>query len=831
MDDKKLKTVPLNKIKISDQFWNRYIHLVKDVLIPYQWDILNDRLPDVETSHCIENFKIAAGETDGDFEGAVFQDTDVAKWLEAVAYSLAAEPDEHLSYLADKTINLIGRAQCEDGYLNTYFTIKDPSKRWTNLKEGHELYTAGHMTEAAVAYYKATGKTEFLDIMKKFADLICKTFGPDEGQIHGYPGHQEIELALIRLYHVTGEKKYLETAKYFIDTRGVGENYFLEEEKRPEYKQIFPEFAGYDPRYSQSHEPVREQKTAEGHAVRAVYMYCAMADLAYEYKDKELLDACKTLWEDMTKRQMYITGSIGASGLLERFTTDYDLPNNCNYSETCASIGLALFGRRMAQITKDASYMDVVERALYNTLLSGIAQDGKSFFYVNPLEVWPDNCIDRTSKEHVKPVRQKWFGVACCPPNIARTLASMGQYIYFTDKNTAYVNLYISNEAQIELEEGALKIQIESDLTNTGHIRMAITPDGEGEHRLALRIPDYVKTYTIKRDGKIGLMDLTDAIAPYKDNVVESRLDIYGKDGKYYGFPTHVGTTVAFYNDDLLKEAGIDYTTIKTWDDFKAAGVKYHEKTGKNFACAETTAQWMVNLMLAQKGTDYLDKDGNLDLTNDKVVEVLQYIKDMQDAGALATVAGGQPDNEEAYPEYNSGNFAVQIMPFWQTSRFTNYMSDLEGKIAIAAPPVFGDNDAVKTIGGGGTGTAVVKSSKNADLAAEVFAYIKLSEDANKEVWNVLGFDPVNTSVWTDTDLTQNPDNQFVKYFKTKPFDTLLELQDSIGGLASYTSSKYPSINNEFCTTTLNNIYEEGMDVKDALKQSQETLENEFGDK
>lgn len=267
MDDKKLKTVPLNKIKISDQFWNRYIHLVKDVLIPYQWDILNDRLPDVETSHCIENFKIAAGETDGDFEGAVFQDTDVAKWLEAVAYSLAAEPDEHLSYLADKTINLIGRAQCEDGYLNTYFTIKDPSKRWTNLKEGHELYTAGHMTEAAVAYYKATGKTEFLDIMKKFADLICKTFGPDEGQIHGYPGHQEIELALIRLYHVTGEKKYLETAKYFIDTRGVGENYFLEEEKRPEYKQIFPEFAGYDPRYSQSHEPVREQKTAEGHAL------------------------------------------------------------------------------------------------------------------------------------------------------------------------------------------------------------------------------------------------------------------------------------------------------------------------------------------------------------------------------------------------------------------------------------------------------------------------------------------------------------------------------------------------------------------------------------
>lgn len=330
--------------------------------------------------------------------------------------------------------------------------------------------------------------------------------------------------------------------------------------------------------------------------------------------------------------------------------------------------------------------------------------------------------------------------------------------------------------------------------------------------------------------GKIGLMDLTDAIEPYKDTVVQSRLDIYSKDGAYYGFPTHVGTTVAFYNDDLLKEAGIDYKTIKTWDDFKNAGVKYYEATGKAFACVETTAQWMVNLMMAQKGGDYLNADGKLDLTSDTMTEVLQYIKGMEDTGAFQTVPGGQPDNEEAYPSYNSGDFAVQVMPFWQTSRYTNYMSDLSGKVAIAAPPVFGDNDAVKTIGGGGTGTAVVASSKNAELAAEVFAYIKLSEDANKEVWNVLGFDPVNKSVWTDKGLTQNPDNQFVKYFKTYPFDTLLELQDSIGSLGSYTSEKYPSINNEFCTVTLNNIYEDGMDVKEALQQSQETLENEFGE-
>ena len=269
---------------------------------------------------------------------------------------------------------------------------------------------------------------------------------------------------------------------------------------------------------------------------------------------------------------------------------------------------------------------------------------------------------------------------------------------------------------------------------------------------------------------------------------------------------------------------------IKTWDDFKEAGVKYHEKTGKTFACVETTAQWMINLMLRQKGGDYLDADGNIDITNDKMVEVLEYIKGMQDTGAFATVPGGQPDNEEAYPSYNNGDYAVQIMPFWQTSRFTSYMTDLSGKVAIAPTPVWNEGDEVKSIGGGGTGTAVVAGSENADLAAEVFAYIKLSEGANEEVWNVLGFDPVNTAVWTDTELTQNPENQFVKFFNTYPFDTLLEIQNGIMALDSLTSEKFPSINNEFCNVTLNNIYENGMDVKEALEESQQTLKNEFGE-
>nr|WP_317363159.1 ABC transporter substrate-binding protein [uncultured Blautia sp.] len=330
--------------------------------------------------------------------------------------------------------------------------------------------------------------------------------------------------------------------------------------------------------------------------------------------------------------------------------------------------------------------------------------------------------------------------------------------------------------------------------------------------------------------GKIGLMDLTSAIEPYKEKVVESRLNLYGKDGKYYGFPTHVGTTVAFYNTEALEAAGIDYTTIKTWEDFKNAGVKYKEETGKTFAAAETTAQWTLNLMLAQKSGSYLKEDGSLDVNNDTMVECLQYMKDMQAAGALDTIAGGQPDNEEAYPLYNSGDVAAAIMPFWQTSRYTSYMTDLKGKVAIAAPPVWGDNDAVKTIGGGGTGTAVVATSENADLAAEVFAYIKLSDEASQEIYNVLGFDPVNTEVWTDTALTENPDNQFVQYFNTKPFASLLEVQDGIGLLDCYTDEKMPSINNVFCTQTLNDIFESDVDVKEALDAAQDTLENEFAE-
>lgn len=496
----KLQSIDLNRIAIADNFWSKHVDLVRKAIIPYQWEAMNDRIKDAQSSHCLANFEIAAGRKKGGFYGAVFQDTDVAKWLEAVGFSLSCHKDEALEKTADEVIDLIAEAQCEDGYINTYFTIKEPDKRWSNLCEGHELYTAGHLMEAAAAYYYGTGKRKFLDCMCRFADLICDTFGTEEGKIHGYPGHEEVEIGLIKLYRATGCRRYLEEAKYFVDARGVGENYFLKERKRPDYRQIFPEFEDYTPEYSQSHLPVREQKDAVGHAVRAVYLYCAMADLAEAYQDETLMEACERLWDSIVEKRMYITGGIGSSGILERFTVDYDLPNEYNYSESCASIGLALFGLRMNQITRESRYMDVVERALYNTVLAGIALDGKSFFYVNPLEVWPPACMDGTSKKHVKSVRQKWFGVACCPPNIARTLASLGQYIYSVDEENRgiYVNLFVSNEASVCFGDEEIKIKLETTFPINNTVKIQVEDVPENGVELYLRIPDYAVDYRVE---------------------------------------------------------------------------------------------------------------------------------------------------------------------------------------------------------------------------------------------------------------------------------------------------------------------------------------------
>jgi len=492
------KSLPLSSIHIDDSYWNRFTKLIPDKVIPYQWEVLNDRKNGAPPSYCLKNFKIAAGEEEGKQQGMVFQDSDAAKWLEAVAYSLANHPDPQLEKTADEVIDLIGRAQEKDGYLDTYFSLNHPDEKWMNLTEGHELYCAGHLIEAAVAYFETTGKKPLLDIACKLADLICNTFGPEDGKLHGYPGHPEIELALVRLYYATGVSRYLNMAKYFIDERGGTPNYFLEEKKRPGYRPIWGTF--FDPAYFQSHLPVRKQNTAEGHSVRALYLYSAMADIAYEFNDSVLLEQCKILWDNIVQKRMYITGSVGSSGFLERFTTDYDLPNDSNYSETCASIALAMFGERMAKAAGDASYFDIVELALYNTIMSGISLEGDKYFYVNPLEVWPETCMDFTSRSHIKPVRQKWFDCACCPTNVARTFTNLGRYIYSKEDDELYINMFIKNEASFDINGKKINLSLDTDYPKTGNIKISVN-GGDATFTLNIRMPSFANDFTVKITG------------------------------------------------------------------------------------------------------------------------------------------------------------------------------------------------------------------------------------------------------------------------------------------------------------------------------------------
>ncbi|MGD8406207.1 MAG: glycoside hydrolase family 127 protein [Anaerolineales bacterium] len=449
-----MKFVPVTHVKLDDPLWSKQFDQVRSVVLPYMWEILNDRIENAEKSHCIENFKVAAGLSNDEHYGAVFVDTDLYKWVEAVSNCLSAENHPRLEKLCDQAIDLIGAAQKPDGYLNTYFSVVAPDERWTNLMEGHELYCAGHLIEAGVAHYQATGKVKLLDIACHFADLIDSTFGKDKQR--GYPGHPEIELALIRLYEITHEERYLSLAKYFIKERGVGENIFAEECRKEGHSYIFPEMVHFKADYFQSHLPVCKQGCATGHAVRAMYLYSAMADLARLTNDCELIDACERLYENTVTRQMYVTGGVGSAKLGERFTVDFDLPSDSAYAETCASIGLMFFSSRMWLLKGNKSFYDIWEQALYNTVLSGMGRDGKHFFYVNPLEIVPQTVANNPTLSHVKTQRSEWFGVACCPPNLARILTSMRGYIYALEDDRLYVLSHIGSS----FEEGGLYVKL-----------------------------------------------------------------------------------------------------------------------------------------------------------------------------------------------------------------------------------------------------------------------------------------------------------------------------------------------------------------------------------
>ncbi len=513
----KSRLLQLNQVRIEDPYWSEYIRLVREVIVPYQWEALNDRIPGVEPSSAVRNFKIAAGEENGEYWGMVFQDSDVAKWLEAVGYLLATQPDPELERIADEVIDIIAKAQQQDGYLNTYFTLKEPDRRWTNLAECHELYCAGHMIEAAVSYYNATGKRKILDVVCKFADYMDTVFGSEPGQLHGYDGHQEIELALVKLYRATGNEKYLELSRYFLDQRGAQPHFYLEEFEKRNGAVHFPHLdMAHDHAYSQAHQPIRQQEKAEGHAVRVVYMTTAMADVAALTGDTELLEACRKLWRNIVSKRMYITGGIGSMAQGEAFSLDYDLPGDTAYAETCASIGLIFFARRMLEIEPNSEYADVLERALYNTVVSGMSRDGKKFFYVNPLEVHPDACGKNHIYDHVKPERQGWFGCACCPPSIARLLASLGEYIYTVRDETIYTHLYIGGQANLELNGQKVRLEQQSAYAWDGITRMTVKTDAPLRFALAFRIPSWSGGQaTLQLNGQTFTYDDADLKAGY----------------------------------------------------------------------------------------------------------------------------------------------------------------------------------------------------------------------------------------------------------------------------------------------------------------------------
>lgn len=426
-----------------------------------------------------------------------FWDSDLAKWIEAVGYSLARNPDPQLEKTVDEVIDLVVSAQQPDGYLNVFYTVVQPGKRWTNLRDMHELYCAGHLMEAAVAYYHGTGKRKLLDCLCRYADHIAATFGPDEAQKHGYCGHPEIELALMKLYRATGNERYRDLARFFVTQRGTQPLYFnIEAAARGEDRTKW----GQNPEYFQAHAPLIQQKTIEGHSVRALYLLSGAIDVAAETHDPKLWAPCKRLFDNAVQKRMYITGAAGSARHGERYTYDYDLPNETAYAETCANIALALTAWRMFHVEPDGRYTDIMERALYNGIISGVSLKGDRFFYANPLAV--DREALTTKSGGISAHRQEWFDCACCPPNIARLLAQVNQLIYSTSSDTLYVHLYTSSRVETAVADAKIILQQQTQYPWDGKIAITLSLKAPRRFAIALRIPGWCNRPALKVAGK-----------------------------------------------------------------------------------------------------------------------------------------------------------------------------------------------------------------------------------------------------------------------------------------------------------------------------------------
>jgi len=464
----KLWPVPFSDVAIQDSFWAPRRETNRVASIPFS-------LQKLEEAGNLEDMRLAArGATNG-FRGPVFMDSDLYKAIEAASYSLATHPDPALAKQLDDIICLLATAQQPDGYLNSHFTVKAPTKRWTNLRDWHELYCAGHMFEAAVAHYQATGSTNFLCLATRFADYIDSVFGPPPKRL-GYPGHPEIELALVKLWRATGNARYFDLARFFVENRG--RKFFATEHQTPLDK--------YDGSYWQDDVPIYDHQNIKGHAVRAAYLMSGTTEIAAQTGDQRLLNMLDRVWRNTTERNQYITGGIGPSAHNEGFTVDYDLPNLTAYQETCATVALAQWAHRLALLYGEARYADALERALYNGVLSGVSQDGTKFFYVNPLE--------SAGHHH----RSPWFGCACCPPNVTRTLAALGGYAYAVSADSLYVNLYIQGSTQAKVGNTAVMLKVATDYPWDGKVTLEPAPAARTKFALRLRVPGWCSNPTVK---------------------------------------------------------------------------------------------------------------------------------------------------------------------------------------------------------------------------------------------------------------------------------------------------------------------------------------------
>lgn len=484
------KYTPANftAVKLNDNFWTERLETVLTRTIPSQYKQLkqNGLLESLDLPKPVPELRIPRNSHG--FTMQIFWDSDIGKWIEAASYALSHRRDATIEAQIDAITEQLEKAQAPDGYLNCWYLEREPENRWTNLRDNHELYNAGHLLEGAIAYFQATGRRRLLDVFERYVDHIAETFGPGPNQRRGYPGHQEIELALVKLYNVTGNRKHLDLATYFINERGAQPHYFdIEREARNEPESKFIQ-GTYE--YNQSHLPVREQTKVVGHAVRAMYMYTAMADLVAELGDESLKSTCEILWKDVTETRMYVTGGFGPSASNEGFTKDFDLPNDTAYAETCASVAMVLWAQRMLNIDLDGQYADVLELALYNNSLAGLSRDGEHYFYDNKLE------SDGSHK------RWEWHPCPCCTMNVARLVASVAGYFYSTSDDSLAVHLYGGNEAQLSVGGQAVTVTESSSYPWSGAISLDIAPEAPAEFAVKLRIPGWAKGATAKVNGE-----------------------------------------------------------------------------------------------------------------------------------------------------------------------------------------------------------------------------------------------------------------------------------------------------------------------------------------